>query len=79
MYVRASHACLGSWVYVLRSQLAPRLHPIACADNKSCYASWFGGNLQGVQKHPINLHGDGNERVVVSALSLRVSILFQHL
>ena len=34
------------------------------ADNKSCYASWYGGNLQGVQKHPLCLQGDGNERVV---------------
>ena len=34
------------------------------ADNKSSFPAWYGGNLQGVAKHPIQLHGDGSERVV---------------
>ncbi len=37
------------------------------ADNKTQFPAWYGGNLQGVAKHPIKLHGDGNERVVYAA------------
>ncbi|GAB5029536.1 cellulase (glycosyl hydrolase family 5) subfamily protein [Nannochloropsis oceanica] len=34
------------------------------ADNKTIFPAWYGGNLQGVTKHPIRLQGDGSERVV---------------
>lgn len=45
------------------------------ADCRSGHASFWGGNLQGVQKHPIGyLHGDGNDRIVYAPRAFGPSV-----